>query len=386
MGLVLSGGGARGAYEVGALLYIAERMPELLERVRVITGTSVGAVNAAHLAGSGLTLDAVRDLAKLWRSLSIDRMVGFDPIATARLLGASALRMILGREIDSPPTGIISMDGIADIVTREVDWRGIRRTIQSGRLDAVAVAATDIATGGTELFVSHNVKLAPRWSGHDPAMQHRRVFLRPEHVLASAAIPILFRPVQIGGRWYMDGGLRYNTPLSPALVLGAESLLILSVRAESSAQVAAPSGSFPGFGQVLGKLFDSVFLDRVTYDLDRLARINDTVAAVDLLGEGAADRLRQELVRRGRRAYRYVHLATVRPHRDLGALAAQHLARAAQTSPTSFARALKLLFQDDKGTTGDAASFLLFDGAYASALIDEGYRDAEASRAELERL
>jgi NTE family protein len=385
IGLVLSGGGARGAYEIGALLHIAEELPELFSRIRVVTGTSVGAVNAAFLAGRGMTRESVHELAAIWRSLVIDDMIGLDSSSTFRVLSAGAMRLI-GRDVASPAGGLLAIEGITKLVNASIDWHGIRRTIQSGRLDAIAVAATDIGSGSTHLFVSHRVAHPQNWSSHDETLLHKRVALRAHHVLASAAIPILFPPVAIGSRWYMDGGVRYNTPLSPALSLGAESLLIVTVRAPTEAALAAPTGEFPGFGQVVGKLLDSVFLDRVAFDIDRLTRINDMIQAVELLGERAVARMHEELGKRGRRMYRVVPFATVRPAKDLGALAASHLTRAAKAGRTSFAQVLKMLFLDDSGTTGDAASFLLFDGGYAEELLREGRRDAEASHDALAQL
>ncbi len=385
VGLVLSGGGARGAYEAGVLSYIADEMPDLLARITVVTGTSVGAVNAAFLVGGGLTPASVRELCDLWRALEIDRMIGFDSRATARILQAGALRLV-GRDVPSPVTGLLSVDGITRLVSSKVDWRGIRRTLVKGRVRALAVAATDIASGATQLFVAHGKHVVPNWSSHDASLVQERVTMRAHHVLASAAIPILFPAVRVGERWFMDGGVRYNTPLSPALSLGADALLILAVRAAVDVARPAPLHEFPGFGQVVGKLLDSVFLDRVAFDLDRLTRINDMLESIDLLGPAAVERLRVELARRGRRSYRVIPIATVRPNRDLGALAADYLTRAAKSSRLSFARVLKMLFLDDSGTTGDAASFLLFDGAYADALIETGRADARAARETLETL
>ncbi len=385
VGLVLSGGGARGAYEVGALLHVADELPHLLERVRVVSGTSVGAVNGTFLASRGLTPDAVRDLAAIWRSLDIDHVVGFNPRQASQFLTTGGLRLI-GRKIPSPALGLFSVDGMSKLVSASVDWRRLRHNVRSGRFDAVSVAATDIASGDTILFCAHEPSVVPRWSVSDPSLVPRHVVLRPHHVLASAAIPVLFPPVRVSSRWYMDGGIRYNTPLSPALSLGAGALLIVSVRAAHEVNVEAPPGEFPGMGQVIGKLLDSMFLDRVAWDLDRLTRINDMISALETSAPEAIPKLHDELVRRGRRPYRYIPFADVRPSYDLGALAAEHLKRAAKASRLSFARFLKMLFLDDAGTTGDAASFLLFDGHYAEELMRAGREDAAAAHASLAAL
>lgn len=385
IGLVLSGGGARGAYEVGVLLHVAEHLPKLLSRIRVLTGTSAGAVNAAFLAAKALTPTSVHELAALWRSLVLDELVAFDRAGMRELLRAGGLRL-LGRAAKSPAVGVLSVEGITKVVHHHGDWRGLRQVVRSGRLSAVAFAATDIATGKTTLFVDHADDLVPRWSRGIDAPNPIRTALGPSHVLASAAIPMLFPPVKVGSRWYMDGGLRNNTPLGPALCLGADALFIISVRAAAEVQKAAPDGVFPGFGQIVGKVLDSVFLDRVTFDLDRLTRINDIVESIDEMGPGALDRARDLWLARSRPSYRVIPYAHVRPGRDLGALAAEALGRLAQASRLSFARVLRALFQDDEGTTGDAASFLLFDGGYAEELIRAGRADAAAAHKELEAL
>jgi NTE family protein len=386
IGLVLSGGGARGAYEVGALLYVAEKLPELLRNVRVVTGTSVGAVNAAYLASHGLTPECVFELASIWRGLVIDDLIGIDRAGMKDLLAAGGKRLI-GRAVKSPPVGVLRVDGIARLVAENADWRGLRKVVMRRRFDAVGFAATDIATGRTHFFVDHATSATPRWGRGDDAPVPVRAQLGPAHVLASAAIPILFPPVDVGGRWYMDGGVRYNTPLGPALGLGADALLIVSVRAIEEAQLSAPTGEFSGFGQIVGKVLDSVFLDRIAFDLDRLTRINDILVAIGVAGgEPSVEGVRASLAAIGRPRYKHVDVAHVRPRSDLGVLAARHLVEAQANRPFGFARVLRALFQDDTGTTGDAASFLLFDGGYADTLLEAGRRDAEERHDELAAL
>jgi NTE family protein len=387
VGLVLSGGGARGAYEVGVLQHVAEHLPDLLSRIEVVTGTSVGAVNAAFLAARGLGRQAVDELAAIWRALALDELIGFDRAGLRALLKAGGLRVI-GRDVASPATGVLDVTGIVKLVHEKADWRSLRRVVRSGRLRGVGLAATDIGTGRTHLFVDHKDGLYPRWTEGDDGCIPQRVVLSPSHVLASAAIPLLFPPIRVGSRWYMDGGLRNNTPLAPALALGAERLLIVSVRTKGEADVPSGGarGAFPGFGQMVARVLDSVFLDRVGFDLDRLTRINDIVEALEAEGGDVADDVRARLVARGHPPYTFVPYAHVRPNADLGALASEALARVATGSRFSFGRVLQALFTDDAGTTGDAASFLLFDGGYAEVLLGAGRADAEREHAALAAL
>jgi NTE family protein len=162
IGLVLSGGGARGAYEAGVLLYIAEEMPELLDRIKVITGTSVGAINAVYLASRSFTPDAVRKLAAIWSGLEIDHLLSVSRGSTARFFGSGALRLLASR-IPSPATGLLSVERIASLVSYATDWRGLHKAVRGGRFAAVAVAATDISTGHTHLFVEAERRAKPIW-------------------------------------------------------------------------------------------------------------------------------------------------------------------------------------------------------------------------------
>ncbi|MBL8742254.1 MAG: patatin-like phospholipase family protein, partial [Myxococcales bacterium] len=162
IGLVLSGGGARGAYEIGVLSYVAEHLPSVLDRVRVVTGTSVGAVNGAFLASRGVTRESVWELCDIWRSLEVDALVALDHVGMRELITAGGKRLI-NRQVKSPPVGLLRVDGIIKLVAERADWRGLRKVVRSGRLDAVGFAATDIATGGTRFFVDYNDRIAPRW-------------------------------------------------------------------------------------------------------------------------------------------------------------------------------------------------------------------------------
>jgi len=382
IGLILSGGGARGAYEVGVLTYIADALPHLLDRVRVITGSSVGAVNTIFLASHGMTPESTHELARLWRGLTIDEMLSVSSMSALKLLGSAPLRL-LNIGLSSPATGLLNAKGLWRRVSSQIRWSKIHNNVTSGRFDAIAVAATDISTGGTHLFVDAAERLAlrsPRRLSEVHAIPTR---LSLRHVLASAAIPLLFSPVQLGDRWYMDGGVRHNTPLSPALHLGAQSLLIITVGG-----VRAPSGfsGFPGVGQIVGKLLDSIFLDRVAFDLDRLSRINDIVEAATSLGEDETARFHEALHTVGRPGYRKVPYAAVRPRADLGALASEMIRTSDTVSTFSFLRVLSALFEDDRGTSGDAASFLLFDGGFADRLIALGRADAAAEHERLASL
>ncbi|MDP6947201.1 MAG: patatin-like phospholipase family protein, partial [Myxococcota bacterium] len=318
IGLVLSGGGARGAYEVGVLAWLAEHAPEVLDAVRVVTGASVGAVNAAFVVSRGVTPDSIQALVDVWRALRVDRVMRFSPGHAAQMLWSSGSRW-LGRGT-SPPVGLFRGTALADLILKTVKWDEISGQIASGRIDGIAVAATEIASGRTHLFVEHSPALdQPRWP-HDDSLVACVGPLRPEHVLASTAIPLVFGPVQVGDHWYTDGGIRQNTPISPALRLGAERLLVLSFGGTHEA-LEAP-GEFPGLGQLLGKLLNSLFLDRLQWDLDRMDRLNDVLeAGRRAYGEGFEAKLQEGLKAIGRRPYHPIRYVNIHPSQDVGVLA-----------------------------------------------------------------
>ena len=372
VGLVLSGGGARGAYEVGVLTWLADYAPEVLSAIRVVTGASVGAVNGTFVASRGLTPESARALLKVWRGLKVDRVLRFSSRHALSMLWSTGSRWVGNGT--SPPVGFFHGSALADLIRQEVRWGGISRQIANGRLDGVAVATTEIGSGRTHLFVEHSPLIPhPRWP-HDPSLVAKAGPIRPEHVLASTAIPLVFAPIQIGEYWYTDGGIRQNTPISPALRLGAERLLVLSSAGPHQAPEAP--GEFPGLGQLLGKLFNSLFLDRLQWDLDRMDRLNDVLeAGRRAYGDDFPARLREGLREIGRRPYHPVQYVTIQPSTDVGVLAAEVLKNPGHLR-SRFSRPLETLLMSDSQRAADAASYLLFDGGFASELVALGRADA----------
>lgn len=382
LGLVLSGGGARGAYEVGVLRWIARERPEFLARVRVVTGSSVGAVNAAFLASHSMTVQAVDDLVSLWSDLRVNELLGFGPRHILGRLTKWRRRLVDG---DIPGQGWLRTEGYEAIISDAIDWRGLGGVIQSGRLDALAITATEVATGRTHVFVHHHEEMArPIWP-YDGSMVGWNTRLGPAHVLASASLPFLFSPVEIDGKWFCDGGLRQNTPLSPALRLGANQLLAVSLKMEGESS-ASEQAEFPGFGQLWGKLLNSLFLDRLLWDLDRLSRINTVLECVEeLYGKDALPRLQAALVKRGRRPYEPVDFVGIRPSGDIGAIAGD-LLRAPHQLNTELNYFLRRILGAGASGVSDAASYLLFDGAFADRLMDLGDRDAASNASAIDAL
>ena len=392
-GLVLSGGGARGAYEVGVLRYLREELPRVLgysPRIDVVCGTSVGAINAAFFAATAdePALQA-RKLCDAWRSLRVEEM--FE-LSLRELMRAT--RLLFGAE---PPAsvagelrrgGILNTSGMERLVVRTIPWRKISTNIAAGHLEALAVSATHVATGKTVVFVERRGGGLPPWS-RDPAVRAEAATIGPFHVLASAAIPVLFPAVAINEAYYSDGGLRQNTPLSPALRLGADRLLVISLKhlatpSEEAQQAAQNVESFPSPWFLVGKTLDALLLDHTDYDIDRMHRMNAIIdGGVRAFGERFVEELNRTMIEVRGQGVRLVHPLMIRPSSDIGRLAGEY-ARSPRLRalPGLHGRLLRYVSAMPSGEA-DLLSYLMFDGEYASELIDLGHRDARAREEEL---
>ena len=234
VGFVLSGGGSRGAYEAGIIHYLRTDLARRLGRhvpLDIVTGTSVGAINAAFLAATMSDPETqAQQIVAGWRSLQIEELISLKASDIVR-----AVRMLLGGDPPAPPPGSFRYGGLLDtsglerFVIRVIPWRGIERSLRSRALHAMSVSATHVGTGHTVVFLSSAEPVPREWS-RDPFVRHRAARIGPRHVLASAAIPMLFPAVKIGDEYFTDGGLRQNTPMSPAIRLGADRLLLVSLR------------------------------------------------------------------------------------------------------------------------------------------------------------
>src|SRR3984957_2400379 len=259
VGLVLAGGSARGAYEVGVVRYIVEEVARALGRdvpIDIISGTSAGSINAGLLAAyADRPGERGRLLAKQWTDLEIEDVVRLAPgeilhVAT-RMLGRGSRSAVRRRG------GVLDPSGIERIVRDSIPFDAIEGHIRSGRLAALSISTTHVASGRTVVFVQRRDAGIPRW-GSDPTMIARATRIRAEHALASAAVPFLFPAVAIDGQFYCDGGLRQNVPLSPARRLGADGLIVVNPRyiretAPSPSMAIARESQYPDPLFVAGK-------------------------------------------------------------------------------------------------------------------------------------
>ena len=385
-GLVLSGGGARGAYEAGVLYYLFVSAPsELRERVRfqVLSGTSIGALHVTSL-GAGMHEPAlqVRRIVELWRELTVDRVL---PLYLRDLLGLS--RWLFGK---SGKSSIFSEDAINQLLHDFVDWDQLHKNLDAGLFEALTVSCTQVPTGKTVVFYETRDG-RERFFSRDPHVRSVYSRIGARHARASAAIPFVFPPVNIDGLPYVDGGLRQNTPLSPALRLGSDRLLVVGLGHEKSVE---DEGELPQWSLrlsnpvfLLAKVVNAIMLDHVDYDLIRLDHFNRLLTQGEAaFGEGFVSRLNEVLSPLRQAEYRHVPYIALRPSRDLGQLAAQYLKHnTVKTNQPLLRRLIMTLAKLESRDEADLCSYLLFDGGYCEQLINLGIEDAHAKREALMR-
>jgi len=366
LALAVSGGGARAAYQVGFLQWLAEHYPDL--EMPILTGVSAGAINAAHLANhQGTFREKVKDLAALWETLTLDRVFRVDAGSIAGHVARWGVRLIMGTASHVMETRSLfdasPLQALLEQVLKPVSGvlAGIHENLLEGRLRAVAITTSNYSTGQSVTWVQ-GINMAP-WT-----RAHRRAIpctLCLDHILASASLPIFFPAVNIGGCWYGDGGIRMTAPLSPAVHLGADRILAISTKyAPSSEEAACPSiNAYPPPVQVLGALYNALFLDVFDYDALRIERINSLVKQVPLDKRGGL---------------RCVDLLLLRPSRDLGKLASAYELEL----PSTF-RFMTRGLGTQETRSNDILSVLMFQPEYLRRLLDLGYADAAARREEI---
>lgn len=411
--LVLSGGGARGAYAVGAVRGIVEvlgRRPADAPPFRMFSGTSVGAINAAFLAAHADRGDLdVERLAALWRTLALENhlrvlvsgvvgwrgLSGHLPEGVAGRI-AALRRLVTGGPSERLGRSVLDSRPLERLVTDAIPWARLDAQVAAGQVLGLMIAALHVGSGCTTIFthLAPGVTFRP---SHDPRRTWRRERISAAHVLASAAIPFVFPARRVGGSYYCDGGIRFNTPLAPPIRAGAQRLVVVALgyRAEagdgSPDDLAAPQSvetrseagveRYPSPFFLGGKLLNALFLDPVFYDLHVLERTN---ALIDVLEESLSESALEEVrgVLRSTRGVHYQRLDTLvlRPSEDLGKHATEELRalRAAGRLRLLDRLLLGAAEADREGRDADWASYLLFDRGYAERLIALGRADVLA--------
>ena len=377
----MAGGAARGAYEIGVVEYIVEEVSKQLGYdvpLDILTGTSVGAINACMLAAfADEPRGRAARMAAVWTGLEMGQLL--KP-TTKGLLHAA--RGLFGKGIPTIESGALFHAGpLARFLKNAIPFERIDTHLRAGLIKAVAVSTTQIATGRTMVFVQRrNSRPAPWPTTHN--VIPRAVRLRTIHALASAAVPLMFPAVNIDGRYYCDGGLRQNIPLSPARRLGATAVIVINPK-HRPAPGALPElerrreESFPSPLFLLGKTLNALLLDRIDNAISRLDKINDILdAGTRCYGEEFTANLNRELGRPPHQGLTRLDALHIRTSANIGELAAEYVRRPEFNVPGMLGKVMKRLAHGEATREADLLSYVLFDGEFAGRLIEIGRADA----------
>jgi len=391
LALVLSGGGARGAYEAGVIHYIRTMLPPKgrLRHFDIHCGASVGALNTCFLAATAHNIPLqARQIRELWETVREENVYQRNLSALMNFVGKGSRQLLMkflkSATQDTPHfPGFLDTTPFLPFIEKTIPWGNISNNIQQGIIKAVSIVATNVFTGRMELFIEKNSTL--RYQG-DYTTHFTPI--KPVHAAASAAIPVIFPTVLVNGIAYTDGGLRLNTPLSPAIHLGAEKILVIGLnhRAQPGEKIPfhGEKGKHPSLGQVLGRVMNAVFLDKIQYDLEQLVRINRIIEWSEMIyGKKYLEDLNKMLVKKNisgdiaDRGVKKLDVLRIRPSQDIGELFKHCFKRAKDKHFGTFEKFLIRILDVDPNSGVDFLSYISFLPEYLKHLLDLGFEDAK---------
>ena len=358
IGLVLSGGGARGAYQAGVMQAVTEILESEQKKVSVITGASAGAINASLLASYWENPRfGAEKLAELWCSLHADQVFKTDAFSLGKIGMKWAVDATLGGLYKKKlARSLLNTDPLRRLIGENISIEKIGRNLQQRCFESLSVTAMDYASATSVSFVQ-SAQTLPMWDRYRRRGEQTQITV--DHVMGSSAIPLFFPPVQIGANFYGDGCVRNTAPVSSAIHLGSEKLIVMSVRRPDSAAIEIDENYEPSIARVLGVIMNALLLDAIDLDMERLDRINETLNHIP------------DITRNNFRLRRIEHF-WLRPSIDIG-----HLASGQFDQLPPVIRYLLGGLGSSKESS-EITSYLLFEPEFCAKLVEIGYKDTHA--------
>lgn len=365
--LVLTGGGARAAYQVGVLKAVRELLEEpKVNPFPILAGTSAGAINAAVLAAHARNFAVgVEGLLEVWRNVHAEQVYRTDPAG----IGGVAIRwlgsLMFGWLVRKTPRSLLDNTPLRYLLERHVNLNRIDDAISHQALRAISITCSGYNSGESVSFFQGRADLDP-WRRSQRVGAHVKITI--DHLLASSAIPFIFPAIKLHREYFGDGSMRQLAPISPAIHLGAERILVIGGGRMSENGERPEVNGYPTLAQIAGHALSSIFLDSLWTDLERMMRINKTLATIP-----------EEMRQQNGTQLRPIEVLVISPSQRLDHLAAQH-AYALPWPVRTLLRGIGAMNRNG----GALTSYLLFEPPYTRALIDLGYGDTMARKEEVQ--
>jgi NTE family protein len=367
IGLILSGGGARAAYQIGVLKAISELLPRgAANPFPIICGTSAGAINSAALAIYGARFsDAVGRLLKIWRNFRVHHVFRSDVPGVMKSGAHWLAALFLGGLGKRNPASLLDRAPLCRLLKKFMPCDRIAESLEAGVLESLAITASSYGSGKSVIFYQTRKEVTPWFRARRYGKEE---VITEDHLMASSAIPFVFSAIKIRNEYLGDGSMRQTAPISPVLHMGADKVLVIGVtNSEIETNVVTEDPGYPSIAQVAGHILNSIFLDSMEADLERLQRINNTLSSIS----------NHQLEEHGMKL-RPIDVLVVEPTQDLQLISSKYV----KSLPWTIRFLLRGVGAFNKNGSS-LISYLMFEKPFCRELISLGYADAMQRKSEI---